>query len=69
MEWDQITEKWTQMALRLRSDSLHGTTMLGAGRVNDPLARTAETSASSDGLSPMTSTERTGNDRGLTPDR
>ncbi len=69
MEWSQIAEKWGQMALRLRNDSPSGTTMLGASRVNDPSVRMAGTSPSSDGLSPMTSAEGTGNDRGLTPDR
>ncbi|PWK61472.1 hypothetical protein [Roseicyclus mahoneyensis] len=73
MEWDQIAEKWSQMALRLRSDSPTGARLPGASRVDDAPARamtqTPPTLAPRDGLSRTRSTGGTGNDRSLTPDR
>lgn len=73
MEWDQITAKWSLMALRLRNDGAAGAGMLESGRTNGPpdsmRAQTAATCASNDGLSRTRSAERTGSDRGLTPGR
>ena len=71
MEWDQIAEKWNQMALRLRSDNPTGGRMPGSSPIDglpDSLrTQTPGTYASSDGLSRMRSAEKTGNERGLTP--
>lgn len=73
MEWDQIAEKWGQMALRLRNDSPTGTRMLGSGSVNrlpDSIReQTPAPYAPNDGPSRTGLPERTGSDSALTPSR
>lgn len=73
MEWDQIAEKWSQMALRLRSDSPMGRRMQGASPINGlqdrVLAQTTGPNPSGDGVSGTRLVERAGIERGLTPGR
>jgi hypothetical protein len=73
MEWDQIAEKWAQMALRLRNDAPNIAQILGAGQINggseSVVAQASAVFGSSDGLPPKTSAGRTVKDHALTPDQ
>jgi hypothetical protein len=73
MEWDQIAEKWSEMALRLRNDTPNPVRALGTSQFNNgsegAMTQTPAPLASEVGLSPAPSVSETAKDRALTPDQ
>lgn len=66
MEWDQITDKWSQMARRLRSDRPGSAPLQGQRRTGAALDRPRGPTAPGAQLPTTLSSDRAGDEHGLT---